>query len=68
MICQLRRGRAKTTKALENNSYKSDIENTVYIAVVAPSTPRSKRTGKKLHPKDQIVLIKNRAIAKKKAE
>jgi hypothetical protein len=49
---QLCRERAKITKALKYNSYKSDIEDTVYIAVVAPSVPRLKRIGKKLRPKD----------------
>ena len=35
---QSRRKRAKTTKALENDSYKSDTEDTIYIAAVAPNT------------------------------
>jgi len=49
---QSRRERAKTTKALENDSYESDTEDTVHMAAVASSAPRSKRTGKKLRPKD----------------
>ena len=49
---QSRRERAKTTKALENDSYESDTEDTVYVAAVAPSVLRLKRTGKKLRPKD----------------
>ena len=40
------------TKALKNDSYESDIEDTVYVVVVAPSIPQSKRIGKKLRPKD----------------
>ena len=65
---QSRRERAKTTKALEHDSYESNTEDTVHMAAVAPSAPRSKRIGKKLRPKDQIVLIRNRVMAEKKAE
>jgi len=35
LTCQSRRERAKTTKALENDSYESDIEDTVHVAAVA---------------------------------
>ena len=48
--CQLCQKRAKTTKALKNNRYKSDIEDIVHIAVVAPSTPQLKHIGKKTMP------------------
>ena len=34
---QSRRERVKTTKALKYGSYESDIEDTVYVAAVAPS-------------------------------
>jgi len=33
---QSRRERAKTTKALENDSYESNTEDTVHVAAVAP--------------------------------
>ena len=49
---QLRRERVKTTKALKYGSYESDIEDTVYVAAVAPSTPQTKRMGKKPRPED----------------
>ena len=49
---QSRQERAKTTKALENDSYESDTEDTIYIAVMAPSVPQLKYIGKKLYPKD----------------
>ena len=49
---QSRRERAKTTKALENDSYESDTEDTIHVAAVAPSVPRLKYIGKKLHLKD----------------
>ena len=65
---QSRRERAKTTKALENDSYKSNTEDTVYVAAVAPSAPRLKRIGKKLRYKDQIVSIRNRVMAEKRVE
>jgi len=65
---QSRRERAKTTKALENDSYESDTEDTVHVAAVAPGAPRSKRTGKKLRPEDQIVLTRNRVMAEKRVE
>jgi len=65
---QSRRERAKTTKALEHDSYESDTEDTVHVAAVAPGAPRLKRTGKKLRPEDQIVSIKNRVMAEKRAE
>ena len=65
---QSRWERAKITKALEYDSYKSDTEDTVHMAAVAPSAPRSKCTGKKLCPKDQIVSIRNYVMAEKRAE
>ena len=65
---QIHRKCTKTTKALENDSYKSDTEDTVHVAAVAPGAPRSERTGEKLRPKDQIVSIRNRAMAEKRAE
>ena len=34
---QSRQERAKTTKALEHDSYESNIEDTVYMVAVAPS-------------------------------
>ena len=49
---QSRRERAKTTKALENDSYESSTEDTIHVAAVAPSAPRPNRIKKKLHPKD----------------
>ena len=49
---QLRWERVKTTKALEYGSYESNIEDTVYVAAVAPSVPRMKRMGKKPRPED----------------
>ena len=49
---QSRRERVKTTKALEYGSYESNTEDTVYVAAVVPSTPRTKCIGKKLCPKD----------------
>ena len=58
----------KTTKALKYSSYESDIEDTVHIAAVAPSTPRTKHMGKKPHPKDQFMPTRNRVTAKKKTE
>jgi hypothetical protein len=36
---QLRQGRAKTTKALEVDSYESDTEDTVHVAAVTPGVP-----------------------------
>ena len=65
---QLRRERVKTTKALKYGSYESDIEDTVHITAVAPSTPQTKCMGKKPCPEDQFMPIKNRAMAKKRAE
>ena len=65
---QSRRERAKTTKALENDSYESDTEDTIHVAAVAPGAPRSKRMGKKLHPEDQTVSTRNRVMAEKRAE
>jgi len=65
---QSRRERAKITKALENDSYKSNIEDTVHVAAVAPDVPRSKHIGKKLRPEDQIVSTRNHIIAEKRAE
>ena len=52
LMRQLCRECVKTTKALEYGSYKSDIEDTVYVAAVAPSVPRIKHIGKKLRPED----------------
>ena len=49
---QWRWERAKTTKALKNDSYESNIEDIIYMAAVAPNTPQLKYIGKKLHPKD----------------
>ena len=65
---QLRWERVKTTKALEYGSYKSDIEDTVYIAAAAPGTPQTKRIGKKPRPEDQFMPIRNRVTAKKRTE
>ena len=64
----MRQERVKTTKALKYGSYESDIGDTVYIAAVAPNTPRTKRMGKKLHPKDQFMPTKNRVTAKKRVK
>jgi len=36
---QIHRKCTKTTKALENDSYESDTEDTVHVAAVAPSAP-----------------------------
>ena len=52
LMRQSRREHAKTTKALENNSYESDIEDTIYMSVVAPSAPQLKYIRKKLHLED----------------
>ena len=60
---QLRRRHIKTTKALKNDSYKSNIEDTVHIAVITPNTPQLKYMGKKLHSKKQIGSLKNCIIA-----
>ena len=49
---QLCQEHAKTTKALENDSYESNTEAMMYIAVVAPGVPRLNCMGKKLHPED----------------
>ena len=49
---QSRQERAKTTKAFKNDSYKSDTENTIHMAVIAPSVPRLKYIGKKLYFED----------------
>ena len=65
---QSRQKRVKTTKALKYSSYKSNIEDTVYITAVAPSTPQIKCIGKKPHPEDQFIPIKNRVTAKKRTE
>jgi len=64
---QPRRRRAKTTKALEIDNYESDTEDTVHVVAATPSIPRPKRTEKNLRPKDQIVLIRNRVMAEKRA-
>ena len=65
---QLRREHIKITKALEYSSYESDIEDTVYVAAVAPNTPRIKYIGKKPRPKDQFMPIKNCITAEKRTE
>jgi len=65
---QLRRRRAKTTKAFEVDNYESDTEDTVHVVAATLSVPRPKRTGKNLRPEDQIVLIRNRVIAVKRAK
>ena len=49
---QLCQEHAKTTKALENDSYWNNTEDTIHMAVIAPSTPQLKYIGKKQHFKD----------------
>ena len=68
LTCQLHQERVKTTKALKYGSYESDIEDTIYIAAVAPSIPRTKHIGKKPRPKDQFMPIRNRVTAKKRTK
>ena len=53
---QLRQERAKITKALEHDSYESDTEDTVYVAVVALGA-LLKRIGKKLRQQLAITAI-----------
>ena len=65
---QSRRERVKTTKALEYGSYESGIEDTVYVTAVAPGIPQTKCIGKKPHPEDQFMPIRNRTTAKKKVK
>ena len=65
---QQRRRRAKSTKALGNDSYESDIGDTVHVVAVTPSVLRPKRTGNKLRPEDQVGSSRNRATAEKRAE
>ena len=52
LMRQLCQERVKTTKALKYGSYKSGIEDTVYIAAIAPSILQTKCIGKKPCPKD----------------
>ena len=68
LTCQLHQERVKTTKALKYGSYESNIEDTVYIAAVAPSAPRTKHMGKKPRPKDQFIPTKNCVIAEKRTK
>ena len=65
---QLHQERVKTTKALKYGSYESNIEDTVHVAAVAPSAPRTKRMGKKPRPEDQFMPTRNRATAEKRTE